>query len=212
MKTLFPLVLVAVALVAFDNHAWAAKGKNKKQEAPAVAQSNPAEELAPYINSIDQLLALRRGKMSPKQSTLITQASGRLVTLRAGFVADRAKAAEADRGKFDAAIATCDGLAQAVNERQETLGNLKSSKAVQSSGKMEEGGRKDNLQQGLDSKGYAKAVGTVVERDREREANAKAAARADQNEDAMNAMAINRWNKRSLELKTAITANYARIR
>ena len=82
-----------------------------------------------------------------------------MVTLRAGFAAEREKADAAGQKKFDAAMATCDLLARALNERQAVIGDIASSKAVQSSGKMEEGGRKDNLQEGLKGAGFPRPWG-----------------------------------------------------
>jgi Na+-transporting methylmalonyl-CoA/oxaloacetate decarboxylase gamma subunit len=191
------------------------KPKSKKAPEPAPAEvpadpANPAQALSFYINNLDQLLALQR-KVAKNDAPNYEQAAQRMVTLRAGFAAEREKADAAGRPKFDAAMATCDLLARALNERQAVIGDIASSKAVQSSGKMEEGGRKDNLQEGLKGGGLSKAVGTVVERDRERDEEAKAAARNAANNNAMTAMTLNRWTKRSLELKAAVNDSYARI-
>jgi hypothetical protein len=214
MKMFSRLALLSAVLVSVGVTAHA-KPKGKPRPAPAPAEvapdpANPTAALAPYINKLDQLLALQRN-VPKNEAPLVEQAAQRMVTLRASFAAEREKSEPAGRGKFDAAMATCDVLAQALAERQAVLGDLTSSKSVQGSGKMEEAGRKDNLQEGLKGGGISKAVGTVVERNREREANAKAAARTAANDNAMTAMAVNRWNKRSLEWKTAVNESYGRI-
>src|SRR5947207_5457839 len=108
MKT-FPRLIVLLAMLLSVGTTALAKGKPKPKPAPAPAEvtpdpANPTEALAPYINNLDQILALQR-KVPPKQAQLFEQAAGRMVTLRASFAAEREKAAEADRGKYDAAMA-----------------------------------------------------------------------------------------------------------
>ena len=76
----------------------------------------------------------------------------------------------------------------------------------------EQPGRKDNLTQGIKGGDTAKAVGAIVERDRERQAAAKAAQRAARTDNALSAMAANRWNKRALELQQQIAAAYGEIK
>jgi len=109
-------------------------------------------------------------------------------------------------------MATCDLLARALNERQAVLGDIASSKAVQAAARWKKAAARIISRRGLKGGGISKAVGTVVERDRERDAEAKAAARNAANNNAMTAMTVNRWNKRSLELKAAVNDSYARIR
>jgi len=81
------------------------KPRPKPEPAPAPAPevapdpANPTQALAPYINSLDQLLALQR-KVSKNDEALFDQASQRMVTLRAGFAAEREKAEPAARAKF----------------------------------------------------------------------------------------------------------------
>lgn len=207
-------LLFAILLCAGVSAMGKPKPKPKAPEpAPTEVPSdpaNPTQALSFYINNLDQLLALQR-KVARNDEPIYEQAAQRMVTLRAGFAAEREKADAAGQKKFDAAMATCDLLARALNERQAVLADIASSKAVQSSGKMEEGGRKDNLQEGLKGGGLSKAVGSVVERDRERDEEAKAAARNAANNNAMTAMTVNRWTKRSLELKAAVNDSYTRI-
>lgn len=216
MKTT-PLFLLVAAIVALPTSSALAKGKGKgKGPGPAPAAQNaesPSKALAPYINNLDALLALQRppGKKAPAQHALIEKAPGQLVTLRQEFTEQRGKAPEAERAKYDAAIATCNALTGALDERQKVLGDLRASGANKGSGKLEQGPRKDNLQQGLHGDGLAKAVGADVELQREKAANKKAAQTAAANDDALSAMAVNRWNQRSIELRKQINASYARI-
>jgi hypothetical protein len=212
MKMLLP-VLVTVAVGSFLMPASWAKGKPKRPAQPATATNvaSPTEALAPYVNHVDQLLALRRN-VPPKQAALYNQAPGRIATLRSQFATEREKADGTNRAKFNAAITTCDVLTSALNERQKVLGDITASQSVEGSGKLEAGPRKDNLTQGIKGGSTAKAAGAIVERDRERAAARAAKARAMASDDALTAMSANRWNKRSIELREQITAAYAKIK
>lgn len=212
---MFPLfAFLAAALFLLPADVWA-KGKPKGKSAPAAAPaplpSDPGAALAPYINNIDDLFALHRSGNKEGQS-LMAEASGRVITLRQAFIGEREKAAEGDRAKFNAAIATCDAIGAALDERQKVIGDLESSQAVQGSTKIEQPARKDNLTQGIKGGSTAKAVGSIVERDRERQAAADAKARTAAGNDAMTAMAENRWNKQALELRKRIIDAYAGIK
>ena len=186
------------------------KGKGGVPAAPASA-SNPAEALSPYITHVDQLLALRR-QGTPQGMAFLENASGRLATMRLQFVAEKEKAAEGDRARFEAAIATCDRLSGALDERQKVLGDIRASQAVQGSGKLDAGPRKDNLTQGIKGGDEAKAVGAIVEHKREKAAARAAKNQAAANDDALTSMSANRWNKRAIELRQQITASYAQIK
>jgi hypothetical protein len=212
VKTFSPSVALLLLLVSVPS-VEAAKKTKPASVPPAVAQPNtaqPTEALAPYINNLEELLSLERpGKKNARP--LLTQASGRIATLRQGFIAQRAQAAPEQKGKFQAAIATCDSIASALDERQKAAGDLDASQAVRGTSKLDQGPRKDNLAQGIKGGDKAKAVGAVVERDRERAAAKAAKNRAAAGDDALTAMAENRWNKRSLELRQQIMASYSRI-
>jgi hypothetical protein len=172
--------------------------------------TKPHEALQPYIVHIDQLLSLERPEGKPI-TPMLNQASGRITTLRQQFVAERKKGVEAaEQAKFDAAIATCDALTRALEERDKTMSQIESSSAVKGS-KAIGARRKDNLTQGIDGGDRSKAVGAAVERDRERAERRGAAKRAEQGDNAMTAMSVNRWNERSLQLKKQITDSYGKI-
>jgi hypothetical protein len=209
----FLLVLGLLSFVLLDPFAHAAgKGKGKPPGAGVVTNpdaTKPREALEPYMVHLDQLLAIDRpeGKVI---TPFFNQAPGRITTLRQEFVTERGKAAEGDRARFDAAIATCDAITKALDERQKTLGEIQSSAAV--SGSTQIGARrKDNLTQGIKGGDDAKAVGSVVERDRERAEKRGAAKRAQQGDSALTAMSADRWNKRTIELRKQITDSYGKI-
>jgi hypothetical protein len=214
MKT-FPLAILGLSLLlSLGTLPAQAKGKGKPKPPAAVIAPNaeaPAEALAPYINNLDELLALERN-VKPPRKLLFDQAPGRLVTLRAQFIEVRDKAPEAEREKFNAAVATCDALTRALDERAAMLGKLSASAAVGGSGKLEKGPRKDNLTQGIHGDDDAKAVGAIAERDRERGENRQARISAAKNDNALSAMTANSWTKRSIELRNGIAAAYARIK
>lgn len=209
MKAFRPCLAI-VAVLAVFNSPVCAKEKGKRPAKAASAES-PSEALAPYVNRVDQLLKLKRD-VPAKQAALFDQAPGRLATLRAKFVAERESADATSRAKFDAGIETCDALTGALNERQKALGDIRASASVKGSGKLEAGPRKDNLTQGIKGGSGAKAVGTVVERDREKAEARAAKGRAAASDDSLTAMAVNRWNQRAIELRQQITTGYARIK
>jgi hypothetical protein len=188
------------------------KTADKAPEAPAAWNpSSLTEPLAPYIHNLETLLSLRRiGNKETK--AFLAEASGRLITLRQEIVVEREKAADSKTAPFDAALRTCDLISAALAERSNVLGDLKASGAVVNDGRLEEPARKDNLTQGIKGGSFAKAVGSIVERDREREANEKAAQRAAHSDHALTAMAENNWNKRSAEWMQQIAAAYGGIK
>jgi hypothetical protein len=191
---------------------------DKAPEAP-VAQTAPpvwstvslTEPLAPYIRDLTNLLSLHRTGNKQTQEFL-EQASGRLIVVRQEIVVKSEKATNENIPAFNAALRTCDLLSAALADRSKTLGDLQASGAVKNGGKLEEPARKDNLTQGIRGDGFAKAVGSVVERDRERAANAKAAKRAANSDNALTAMAENQWNQRSAQWTSQIAAAYGEIK
>jgi hypothetical protein len=194
---------------------------DKAPEAPAAAVApvapvvwNPAsltEPLNPYIRDLANLLAIRR---TGNKATMefLDQASGRLIVVRQEIVVKSEMAAAQNLPAFNAALRTCDLLSAALAERSKTVGDLQSSGAVKGDGKLEEQARKDNLTQGIRGDGFAKAVGSIVERDRERAANAKSAKRAANSDHALTAMAENQWNQRSAQWMSQIAAAYGEIK
>jgi hypothetical protein len=185
----------------------------KKAEAPAATPApdpaNPVEALAPYITNIDQLLALRRAP--GPNGAVLNDAQGRLVVLRQEFAMKQSDAPAEKKGRFTAAMKTCDLLSSALTERQTTLGNLASSQAVKGDGALNDPAKKDNLTQGIHGYGWAKAVGSVEERDRERAAQHKAAQETKATDNSLQSMAENQWNQRAIQWRQAIAGAYAGI-
>ena len=178
---------------------------------PAWSVTTLTEPLNPYIRDLPNLLSIHR-TASKETKEFLEKAPGTLITVRQDIVVKSEMATDQNRGAFNAAVRTCDLLSAALAERSKTLGDLQASGAVVNDGKLEEQARKDNLTQGIHGDGLAKAVGSIVERDREREANARAAARAKHSDHALTAMAENQWNQRSAQWMTQIAAAYGEIK
>jgi hypothetical protein len=216
MKAFLPVCLVAALLFALPTGVYAKpkKGKGNQQQPAGPQQGNPAmpaEALSPYINNLDNLLALSR-KTNKQNAAFLNQSSGRIVTLRQEFIGQMEAAPDDQKGKFKAAINTCDFISAALDDREKTLGDVRSSAAVANGGKLEAPAKKDNLTQGIHGGSTAKAVGSIVERDRERQAIAQGNARAAAGDNALTSMAANQWNKRSIEWRQKITASYSQIK
>ena len=214
MKTFLPVCLLMALVFALPSGALAKKkGKGGPPPAAPAAPNpaNPTEALAPFINSIDNLLALNR-HVNKANAAFLAQSSGRVVTLRQEFIGQQESAPDDQKAKFKAAIATCDAISAALDDREKTLGDIKSSSAVGNGGKLEAPAKKDNLTQGIHGGSTAKAVGSIVERDRERQAIAQGNARAAGGDHALTSMAANQWNKRAIDWRQKIVANYSQIK
>jgi hypothetical protein len=211
MKNFLPIALILTLVLAFPFGAEAKK-KAKETPAPAAADpSNPVAALAPYISNVDELLALNRGKKGGEP--FFQKASGDLLILRQEFVVEAEKAADAHlKGMYAAAVQTCDAISAALEDRSKVLGDLSTSSTINPDGKLNAPAKKDNLTQGIHGDGFAKAVGSVVERDRERQAIADGKAQNKANGSALTAMASNQWNTRSAQWKQQIAGAYGNIK
>jgi hypothetical protein len=213
MKTFLPFALVLSLVLAFP---FGAEAKKKKESAPQTQTppadpSNPVAALAPYISNVDDLLVLNRGRKSG--DPFFQKASGDLLILRQEFVVEQEKAADAHlKNMYGAAIQTCDTISAALEDRGKVLGDLSTSQTINPDGKLNAPAKKDNLTQGIHSDGFGKAVGSIVERDRERQAIAKGEAQNRANGTALTAMAANQWNTRSAQWKQQIAAAYGQIK
>lgn len=215
MNPFFRITFVITLALALPIAPAFAKPKKKgtapaPSATPAPNPSNPVEALAPYITNIDQLLALHRYAQGPVAATL-NEAPGRLIVLRQEFAMQQSDAPAEKKGRFAAAMKTCDLLTAALTERQKTLGDLASSKAVKSDGELNDPAKKGNLTQGIHGRGLAKAVGSIVERDRERAAEHKAGQETKAGDNALNSMAENQWNQRAIQWRQSIASAYAGI-
>lgn len=212
-----PVRLPFLALAIFLSSTAAFASGNSTGPVPAPTPialpdaSQPSEALTPYIVHLDSLLALGHIGSPPVQE-FCALAPGRLLVLRQQFLARQSEAPDDRKPSFAAAAATCDLLTAAVDERQRTVGDITASRQVKGSGKLDEPSRKETLTQGIQGGSTAKAVGAIVERDRERQFLADGRARSGSAEAALEAMALNRWNQRSLELRRKIAAAYAQVR
>ena len=136
------------------------------------------------------------------------QASGQIALLKQSFVAQKSNASAPDQSSLNAAVATCDAIAAALNERQRTVGQIKASMAVKGDTDLGER-RKDNLTQGLRGRNKAKAA--KIEFKREKREAAEARREAAEGDDALTAGSVQRWNQRAIELRKQINAAYSRI-
>ena len=128
----------------------------------------------------------------------LDKASGALTVAKVEFGAERKKADAKDQPEFDAAVATCDAITRSLDERQKVIGDINASRAVKGSGKLQDGPRRDYL--------------GPIEAKREKDVHKGAVKSAGQADDALTAMSLNRWNKRSIELRKYITDAYAKTK
>jgi hypothetical protein len=212
MKTLQKIACVLIVALSWPSSPALAKPKHKPP-APAETEPDvsgvpePARSLAPYMIKLDQLLALQR----PGPPAWFEEAPGRLLIVRQELAAKLAASPPAEQTSFNAAIAACDALTAALNDRQKALGNFQASAAVTGTGALNQGPRKDNLGQGLHGGEFARAVGEVVELDRERDRAKQARQQTAAGNHALSAMAVNAWNTRAAQWRQVITAKYAAI-
>jgi hypothetical protein len=213
MKSVLPFILAISLVVAAPFGAYGKKGKGNKEEnaTPAPADpSNPVAALSPYIINLDGLLALQRQAKSTQQ--FAAGAPGKLLVLRQEFNVEMEKAPENLKKMYAAAIKTCDLITAALEDRGKIAGDLSASQAVNSDGKLQDPAKKDNLTQGIHGGGLAKAVGSVVERDREKQAIARGQAQNAANGNALTAMSANQWNQRATAWHNQIAAAYSEIK
>jgi hypothetical protein len=213
MKTFLPFLVVIAMVFAAPSGAYAKKGKKDKPDPTPAAPadpSNPVAALSPFIINLDGLLALNRAAKSTQ--AFATQAPGQLLVLRQEFVGQREKAADDQKGLFDAAIKTSDLISAALEDRGKVVGDLNASASVNSDGKLQDPAKKDNLTQGIKGGSLSKAVGSIVERDREKQAIARGEAQNAANGHALSSMAANQWNKRAAQWHDQIAAAYGQIK
>lgn len=206
------LTIIASAFLIIQPAEAAKKNRNRgNQSVPAASdplQSEgpaPAQQLAPYIQRIDQLLAL---SWPADSAGAFEQAQGRLALLKQSFATAHAAAEPAQRAAFEAALATTNQLTAALDERKQTVAKIDASTATKGSDDLGER-RKDNLTDGV--KGRRKAKAAKLEFKREKIANEEARREAAQRDDSMAARSVERWNQRAIELRKKVTEAYARI-
>jgi hypothetical protein len=195
----------------------AEKGGGEKKASPAPAPPpppaallNPITALSPFILKLDGLLAVHRPDKSAQ--TFAAEASGRLLILRQEFAANREQAPDEKKRVFDAAIKTSDLIGAALEDRGRALGDLEASQAVKNDGKLNAPSKKDNLAQGIHGGDLTRAIGTIVERRREKQFIAKGEAETAANDHALSAMTVNQWNKRAAQWRDQIAAAFSQIK
>src|SRR5687768_2426738 len=129
MHFTFPSIvrLVTLALAFSLSGISSADAKQKGSQRARAAQptsDSPAAQLAPFIEHLDTLLALER-PANPKAASRANGAGGRVAVLKREFAAKRADATPESKGQLDAAIATCDALTRALDERDRTLSQIR---------------------------------------------------------------------------------------
>jgi hypothetical protein len=210
MKTQLSTLLLVLLLTLTSPAAPKGKAKGKpgvgKAEAPATP--TPAMQLAPYVEKIQMLLALRP---PDGPAPLRAQAPGKLAVLKTEFATAKSGADKSDAPKYDAAIATCNLLLAAIDERDRTASSIRASAAVHGSEKINAPARKDALNQGVRGGDLAKAVGESEEGRRERDEKRAGHRQTVETDETMTAAAVERWKKREVELRGQITAAYAKI-
>jgi len=173
MKTTF---LAAVAIVLAANIAFAG-------DAPSLALSRfGGAHLDQILAPIDQNVPLPRNE---------------LMQLRGSFLEWKAKAPANEQPAWHAAVAVCDALNSAMDEREKARANLESSSAVH--GPSDLGARrKDNLRNWREA-----------ERERREEANRKQ--NAAQTDAFLNGTLRTNWTQRAIQLRQHIVSLHTRL-
>lgn len=197
--TLFSPLAAATLVATFPSaaHAKPKKGAPAPAAPAKQASQSPSEMLAPFVENIDEILAL---KHEPNAPPIVTSAGGRIAIVKNKLVEQRAKAE--NRAPYDAAIQTADLIASAVDERAKVYAQIKASEPVTGDTRLG-AHRADELPKGK----WGRITGLA----RERDEKAEAAARAAREDDSFTAAARKRWVDRKVELRKQISASYARI-
>jgi hypothetical protein len=195
-------VFTAVAPQAFSAGKRGAAAKAKDADPFETSESAPAKKLAPYIEHLDQILALRR-------APAFDRVPGKLAVLKQSFTARQSTAEGAEKTALAAAVVTCDRLAAALDERQKTLAQITASTAVKGSDDLGER-RKDSLTKDI-RPGYGRGRAAEVELARERKEANEARREAAEKDQAMTARSVQRWTDRSAELRKQITEAFNKI-
>ena len=199
VKPLFVITLVTALTCAASTANAAGKGNKKggnktNPNKVAPATDDPIASLQPFIQNLDQLLALERNGNKSFEA-FATQAPGRLAIMSSQLAAQRVAAQQPEQPRLDAAIATCDAIARSLDERQQTIAQMTASSAV----KAPSGGgpRKDNP--------------GILQYDRELREARQGRKDARETDRTFDATARNRWTQRSIHLRQQIQTAYARI-
>ena len=198
-----------LACVFTVNTASAKPGKGHKPDASKPEPSgntSPKAQLSPYIDRLSELLALRRAQNGP----FFTEAPGHLTVMKATYAARQAKAESAEATRLAGAVATCDALIAALNERQQIAGQISANTTIGATGNLGRR-RKDNFSEGTVGPEFARYQDVKEQARRERKRNLELKQAAAKDDPFLNHAAVNRWTERTIELQQQIATLYARI-
>jgi hypothetical protein len=167
-----------------------------------VAQQKPSEVLSLFFhNHLDRILSpIGQPKPVPLPHARVTQ-------LREQFADQFSKAPDTDKPMYQAAVAVCDAVSAAMDERQKAIASLRGSAAVH--GPSDLGAhRKDIPTHG--TRADAQLAGLELQREEHEEQNRKQ--EAAQNDNFFNTQLKTNWSQRAAQLRQSINALYSRER
>ena len=172
----------------------------------ALAQQNPAQKPSDVLslffrNHLDRIL-------SPiGQRVPVPLPHARVAELREKFADQWSKAPDVDKPMYQAAVAVCDALLAAMDERQKAIASLQGSAAVH--GPSDLGAhRKDIPTRGTQAD--AQLAGLELQREGHEEQNRKQ--EAAQNDNFFNMQLKANWSQRAAQLRQNINTLYSRER
>jgi hypothetical protein len=195
VTSLVVIVFTASVFAGKPHHKGGGKPPPQQQQAPPPAPAGPqppsarlaqftAAHLDHILAPIDQQAALPRTEISQ---------------LRAAFADDSAKAPEAEKEQFTTAIAVCDALNSAMDERAQTLASIQGSAAVH--GPSDLGARRKDIP----SHGtHADARLAKIEKREERHEEQNRKQEAAQKDDFLTQQHKNAWTQRALQIRQHI--------
>jgi hypothetical protein len=167
-----------------------------------VAQQKPSEVLSLFFhNHLDRILS-PIGQLKP-----VPLPHARVTQLREQFADQFSKAPDTDKPMYQAAVAVCDAVAAAMDERQKAIASLQGSAAVH--GPSDLGARRKDIPT-RGSLGDAELAGLEMQREAHEEQNRKQEAR--QNDNFFNTQLKTNWTQRAAQLRENINTLYAHER
>jgi hypothetical protein len=159
-----------------------------------VAQQKPSEVLSLFFhNHLDRILSpIGQPKPVPLPHARVTQ-------LREQFADQFSKAPDTDKPMYQAAVAVCDAVAVAMDERQKAIASMQGSAAVH--GPSDLGARRKDIPT-RGSLGDAQLAGLEMQREAHEEQNRKQEAR--QNDNFFNTQLKTNWTQRAAQLRENI--------
>jgi len=132
MTNRLPVYLVAIAALAITApQAWSARPKKRKYTPPPAPTATPAPsvDLSHFVgNNLDRIL----GPLEVR----VPLPRAELAQLRVSFASRFSKASLAERAQFQGALAVCDAISQAMDERNTAMLNPAASNWAQCSAQL----------------------------------------------------------------------------